>query len=397
MDISQKKLKGFFWRSDFYGAVTEGGMATMHLGLLNGFQELGCNCSFASSGFMQLPDRVSYYYIPYNNFLRNLPEVLNLPYNSRSKKALLKIIDHEQPDFLYQHHADFIYSGSLLKKELGIPFFLQCEAVQQWSKRYWGKHYLRKFLKWAEEIQWENADAIFVVSNNVKKMMIDYGVEAEKVYVHKSSVNTSMFHPGIDSSVIREKYSLNGKFVCGFSGTFAQWHGIEIFAHAIKYVVKKIPNFVALFVGDGILRPRIEQIIKNDNVGEYSIITGLVPFKDMPKYLAACDLLVSPCVNNPDNSLFFNSPIKLYEYLAMGKPIIASNVGEQGESINHLYNGILCDPDSPEILAENIIWLFDEPDLRMKLSQQARTDAVEKHQWINNARGVLKVYENLIS
>ncbi|MBM2814725.1 MAG: hypothetical protein HW421_1487 [Ignavibacteria bacterium] len=397
MSLRKEALKGLFWRSDFYGASTEGGMASMHLGLLTGFIKLGHTPVFASSGRMRLPDVVNYYFIPYSKLLMNLPEVLNLPYNRKVSKSLIKIIEKEKPDFLYQHHADLNYSGTILKRKLGLPFILQCESVQYWVKKNWGKLYLKHHLKWAEEIQWAAADAIFVVSDNVKKMMVELGVDEKKIYVNRSSVNPDVFSPEIDGSEIRKKLDIESNFVIGFSGSFAQWHGVEVLAQAVKYISKLIPKAKILFIGDGLLRPKIESIIKNDNVEKSCILTGLVPFNEMPDYLAACDVLVTPCVRTGEGSEFFNSPIKLYEYLSMGKPVVATDIGEQGEVIQHLTNGMLCSEQSPEDLAESINYIYKNPDFAETIAANARKTVLDKYDWKLNAQKVIEIYHQIIN
>lgn len=392
---AKDSLKGLFWRSDFYGAYTEGGMSSMHNGILNGLLKLGHKAVFASSGRMKLPEGIPFYFIPHSKLFWNYPEILNLPYNKKVTKELIKIIDKEKPDFLYQHHADFNYSGTLLKKKLGMPFFLQCESVQFWIKEKWGKIYFKKLLRDIEEIQWHQADAIFVISEEVKKHMIYYGADENKIYVNSSSVNPDVFHPNIDGSEIRKRYNLEGKYVVGFTGTFAPWHGVEILAKAVKLINEKISNSIVLFVGDGMLRPMIEDILKSDNIEHKAIITGMQPFELMPKFIAACDVVVSPCVQTDDSTEFFNSPIKLFEYLGMGKPIIASKVGQQSYVIENEINGLHCEQKSPEDLAEAVFKLYKNPDLSQKISLQARKDAVEKYNWINNSKRIIDVYQKM--
>lgn len=390
-----KKIKGLFWRADYYGASIEGGMTSMQIGLLNAIQKINHDAFFVSSGRVKLPDWVNYYFIPHNKLMRNLPEVLNLPYNTRVIRKLQPILKYESPDFIYQFHHDFIISGSLLKRETGLPFFLQCEGVQQWTKLNWGKLYFPKLLKDAEEIQWQNADHIFTVSEQVKKLMVEYGVEDKKITVNPSRVDTQVFHPNISGAEIRRKYDLEDKFVIAFTGTFAQWHGVEVLAESIKYIKSNIKNSIVLFIGDGILRPKIEEIIKRDNVEDFSIITGIVPFDEMPEYLAACDILVTPGVSNSDTE-FFNSPIKLFEYLAMGKAIIASSVGQQNDVIQDGINGMLIPEKNPEAIADTVFRLFKERDLADRIALQARRDAVEKHNWQLNANKIIEAYNEVI-
>ncbi len=391
MEINQKQLKILFWRTEFYGPVTEGGTASLHIGKIIGLNKLGHKCIYTSSGPMVLPEYVKYYYIPYSKFFRNFPEVLNLPYNRKSIKEINRIIALEQPDFIYQHHHDFHWGGATIKKDLGLPFLLHVDGLEYWVKKNWGKLYLDHFLKWAEEIQLECADAIVTPSQQLKDLLVKFNVKAEKIFPAPNGVDTDFYTPDVNGSEIRNKLGLKDKFVICFTGTFGKWHGIEVLAETVKHIVRQIPNAVVLYVGDGDLRPNIENIHKRDNVENHTILTGFVPWLEISKYLAASDILVSPCVSNTDID-FFNSPVKLFEYLGMGKPIVASEVGQQGEVIKHEHNGLLVPEKSPEALAEAIVRLYKDPELALQLGRQARIDAVEKHDWKVNAETIVKAY-----
>ncbi len=397
MEIDEKKLKVLFWRTEFYGAITGGGVASLYQGLTDGLLKLGHNAAFASSGRMKLAPEIKTYFIPYSNFYRNLPEVLCLPYINKSVKSIKKIIDIEKPDLLFQHHHDFNYGGSIIKRELGLPFFLHCDYIQLWVKENWGKLYFKKLLKWAEEIQWYNADRIFVISSVVKDMMGNFGVDTSKVIVNPNGADPKRFHPQIDADIIRKKYDLKKKFVVGFSGTFGYWHGVEVLAKAVKTLTKMIPEAVVMFIGDGELRPQIENIVKKDNVDKNVIITGFLPYDDVPFYLAACDVLVSPCVHSRDGSPFFNSPIKLFEYLAMGKPVVASDIGQQAEVINHGKNGLLAEERSPEDLCNKIYQIYKDKNFADLLGKQARQDSIDKYNWTVSANRIVNAYKSVIS
>jgi glycosyltransferase involved in cell wall biosynthesis len=392
--MAKSKMKTLFWRTEFYGAITGGGVASLYDGLCGGLLNLGHEVSFASSGRLDMDNRISTHYIPYSRFFRNLPEVLCLPYNKRSVRSIKKIIELEKPDLLFQHHHDFNYGGSIIKRELGIPFFLHCDFIQLWVKENWGKLYFKKLLKWAEEIQWENADRIFVISTVVKEMMGEFGVDTNKIIVNPNGADPEVFHPDIDGSVIRKKYDIEDKFIIGFSGTFGYWHGVEVLAAAVKELLKMIPEAMVMFIGDGELRPRIENILKNDNVSNKAMITGFLQYQEVPQYLAACDVLVSPCVHSRDGSPFFNSPIKLFEYLAMGKPIVASDIGQQSEVIENGVNGFLAQERSVEDLCNQIYKIYQDNDIAVFLGKNARHDSIAKYNWTVNANRILSAYKD---
>lgn len=374
-------MKVLFLRTDFYGAVTDGGIASLHRGQINAYLKDKHNCLYASCGRMILPENVKYYFIPYSKYFRNFPEVYTLPHSKKAAKEVLKIIDIEQPDFLHHHHSDFNYAGTIIKRKTGIPFVLHCDGVEIWVKKNWGKLYFSDLLKWAEEIQWENADLINVPSSVVKKQMIEHGVDPSKILVNPNGVDPDVFHPDLDKSIIRKKLGIENNFVVGFVGTFGHWHGVDVLAESIKILKGRIPNIKVLFVGDGLLRPKIEEILKRDSVENISIITGMIPYLSIPEYMAACDVLTTPCVHNSDNSEFFNSPIKLFEYMSMGKPIVASDVGQQGEVINDYENGILCREKSAEDLADKIEYFYANPDEARIMGASARNSVVTQYDW----------------
>jgi len=281
-----------------------------------------------------------------------------------------------------------------IKKHLGLPFILHVDGIEYWVKKNWGKLYFSHLLRWAEDTELEASDAIIVISDSLKKQLVDYGVNGEKIHVVPNGVHPDQFYPEIGDNGLRKQYNLEDKFVIGYTGTFGRWHGVEVLAQAVKHIVKLTPNAMVLFIGDGDLRPKIEEITKRDGVFDHIIITGFVPFNSIANYLAVCDVTVSPCINNEDNE-FFNSPVKLFEYMAMGKPIVASNVGQQGIVIEHGINGLLHEEKQPEELAERIFEIYSDSDLAMRLGKEARKRAVEKHDWKYNAQAILDVYYSI--
>lgn len=394
--IQNKELRIIFWRIDYTGALVDAGISSTIRGLISELIAIGHKIFYISGSRAKLPDNVVNFNIPFSKFFRNFPEIFSFPYQYRSSKKGLKIIRSLTPiNFIYQVIHDFNFSGAIVKRELGLPLFLQADGVQVWVKRNWGKLYFKKLLQWAEEIQWHYADKIFTFSNQLKKMLVDFGVAENKIVINPCGFNPKIFHPDIDFTSLKTQLGLSNKFVVGFSGTFGYYHGISFLAKSIKLVAKAIPNVVFLFVGDGAYRAQLDEIIKQDNVEKYSIITGFVPFEDVPRYLSCCDVLVSPCINNDDGTEFFNSPLKNFEYMGLRKPIIATAVGQQKEIFKHKWNALLVEERNPEAIAEAIIELYQNPDLSNQIATNAYLDGISNHTWRHRAENLLKTYFEL--
>jgi glycosyltransferase involved in cell wall biosynthesis len=116
----------------------------------------------------------------------------------------------------------------------------------------------------------------------------------------------------------------------------------------------------------------------------------MVPYSDMPAYLAACDILVSPHGRQADGGEFFGSPTKLYEYMAAGRPIVASAVGQIADVLTDEHSALLVAPDDAHALARAIVRLVEDARLRTRLGGAAREAAERHHSWSQNAERVLR-------
>jgi glycosyltransferase involved in cell wall biosynthesis len=115
-----------------------------------------------------------------------------------------------------------------------------------------------------------------------------------------------------------------------------------------------------------------------------------VPQAETPELLAACDLCVSPHVPNEDGSPFFGSPTKLFEYLASGRAVIASDLGQIGEVLEHDRNAWLVPPGDAVALADALVRLADDPALRRRLGDAGRDDACRRFSWTAHVERILE-------
>ncbi len=190
-----------------------------------------------------------------------------------------------------------------------------------------------------------------------------------------------MFSPDVDGSRVRRKAGVDSSVVVGFSGTFGAWHGIPTLARALPLVLQARPSVRWLLMGDGPLRHLVDEAIEKTGFRERVKLAGMLPHAEMPAYLAACDILVSPHGQQVDGGEFFGSPTKLFEYMAMGRPIVASAVGQIADVLRDESTALLVPPDGAEALARAIVRLVDDACLRVRLERE--------HTWRQNAERVL--------
>jgi glycosyltransferase involved in cell wall biosynthesis len=195
------------------------------------------------------------------------------------------------------------------------------------------------------------------------------------------------------------RLGLAGKRVLGFIGTFGRWHGAEVLAEAFgKLLAENLEyrdDVRLLLIGDGVTMPEVMEKLQKHGVAPYCVRTGLIPQEQGPEHLAACDILVSPHVPNPDGSEFFGSPTKLFEYLAMGKAIVASRLGQIEEIMRHGQTGWLVEPGQADALKVGLEQLLEDPGLRHRLGRAARNAAVQKYTWKQHTQRILERLEEV--
>ncbi len=387
MNLPKKIL---FWRADFYNASPEGGLFTTFYETVKSFNKLGIETAWVHSGPLRKPEGTKYYEIKHNSLFRNLPEIPLLLYNAKSEKELRRIIEIEKPDLIYHFQAFFNYKINNIAKEYDIPVFMQLEGILQWVKENWGKTYFPSLLRKMEIESWRGVDEFFVVSNFVKEQLHNFGIDNSRIHLITSKADTEHFRPDISGDKIKKEFNLEGDII-GFLGTFAKWHGIEFLIDAAPKIFEILPNAKLLLIGDGELRGKIDEKIDKLGIRDRIIMAGLVDLTLVPQYLAACDVLVSPCVPN-EKGEFINSPVKIFEYLAMGKPIVASDIGQQKEIIKDNENGLLFKTYDEDEFVEKLQVAFNNKELTEYITKNARIDATTNYDWKNNRDIILDVF-----
>jgi glycosyltransferase involved in cell wall biosynthesis len=308
--------------------------------------------------------------------------------------GVINEIEQSPPDLIYQRYSRFTFAGVEASLRLQRPLFLEYNGSEVWVGKHWDDAGMFPLLERFERLNLKAATRVFVVSEVERRNLLTAGIPDAKIIVNPNGVDVDRFKPGVGGADARASLHIKPNTVLvGFVGTFGPWHGVLELAKAIV----KIPRdhgIHFLLVGAGQLLEAAKQVINEAGLDDRVTFTGSVDHQRVPGLLDACDILVSPHIPLADGSEFFGSPTKIFEYMAMGKGIVASRLGQIGEVLTHEESALLVEPGDTEQLSAAIVRLAESKTLRDQLGEAARRAAVENHTWKQNAQNVLNAYNS---
>lgn len=380
-----RPLSALYVRATLTSAA-EGGMRTHVAGFASGAAALGHRLKFLVSGAQSDDDGTLA--IPPSPFFSATKALFELWNNLlfTVKSLLLNTVPANEIDFIYQRYSRFNWTGVLLSAVTGLPLSLEFNGSEVWISRQWDPIGLHWLLRRVERLNLRAADLIFVVSEVERRNLIEAGVSPAKIIVNPNGVDPERFRPECGGRDIRRALGIDDQTVVGFAGTFGPWHGAPVLAEAATRINDPGSRCHFVFIGAGEQRAQTESII--DSSAASATFTGSISHEKVPAYLDACDILASPHVPSTDGSEFFGSPTKLFEYLAMGKGIVASRLGQVAGVIIDGENGLLVEPGDADGLARAIEKLAVDGELRARLGVAARKTAIERYTWRHNAARV---------
>jgi len=310
---------------------------------------------------------------------------------------LSSIIKKETPTLIHEREIGWRtylnFGGILLAKKNKIPYVLEVNAPILYERGIYHSYFSCKIEEISEKVLFSRANRIIVVSNVLKNYVMSKNIPSEKVIVVPNGANEKLLNPNISGKKIRKKYNLENKRIICFSGSLDQeWQGIDEILKSAEMISSIDPTIYFLIIGD------LKEQDQTKNSPQNVIFTGAINHSDLPNYLAAADILLAPYkLKEQFKEIgFYNSPVKLFEYMAMGKPIIASNIGQISEVIEHGKTGLLIEPGNYQELTSNILTLFENKQLREELGVNAREELVRNYTWKINADKIVNVYKDLI-
>ncbi|MFH2000547.1 MAG: glycosyltransferase family 4 protein [Planctomycetota bacterium] len=228
---------------------------------------------------------------------------------------------------------------------------------------------------------------VVAITHGLKERFLSAGLAPKRLHVAPDGVNLERFENMPDREAARKSLSLPvGEPVAVYTGQFFPWKGVETLVGAAPYL--EHPWTLVLVGGQEQDRIRLEKLAQGRNVRSRVIFRERVKPGDIPVWLSAADLLVLPNSGRFAISSHYTSPMKLFEYMASKRPIVASDLPSLREVLRHEENALLVPPDDSQALAKAMDRLLTDRELNDTLSCHAAQE-VSRFSWIERARGIL--------
>jgi glycosyltransferase involved in cell wall biosynthesis len=313
-----------------------------------------------------------------------LYETLSVGYNLYGYRQLARAIRERGADLIYERYALNSVCGVLANRRFGVPLLLEVNAP-------WRDHSLTskplRLQRLARRLQrWvcANSTHTIVVTAALKRLLVQEGVPERQMTVMHNAVDPRVFHPRVSGEEVRRRYRLQGHVVAGFVGWLRDWHGLEGLIEAIHASGLVARGLRLLIVGTGPSFPQVQRRVRALGLEDGVILAGPVAHEDVPAHIAALDIALQP------RATAYACPMKLVEYMAMGRCIIAPDQPNIRELLSEGASARLFPPEDYRRLVELIAELMGAPAERATLGRSAYESTIDRNLiWRANATRAL--------
>ncbi|MBI5430593.1 MAG: glycosyltransferase family 4 protein [Nitrosomonadales bacterium] len=326
---------------------------------------------------------------------RHLPhfiyELMEFAYSIIAYLRLRRAILDHRPDCLYERYNLFMPAGIWIKRRFGLPMLLEINSPLYQERAQYDGIALKRFARWTEQYTWRGADCVLPVTRVLGDMVAAAGVPAERICVIPNGINLKRFGSAPETEAAKRALGLQGKMVLGFTGFVRDWHGLDDVidliarddAHMLRYL---------LVVGDGPARASLEAQARRLGIADRLIFTGIIERDEVARHVAAFDIALQPAV------VSYASPLKLFEYLMLGRAIVAPSQPNIMEILSDGKNAALFESKQPGALAAAIERVSRDAELRRRIAGGARASIEEQGlTWHRNAERVSEKFNELLT
>lgn len=313
-------------------------------------------------------------------------ELAELAYNPVGYRRIKEAIRRFRPDVIYDRYNSYSTAAVNAAWRARLPLLLEVNSPVAYERSVYenlrlklpalARRYERKIMR--------RADRIFAVSTPLKQHLVEcVGVDEKKLRVLPNGADPSRFSPDRDGCDVRRRYGIGSYPVIGFVGILRPWHGVDLLFEAFSQMRAGKRPLHLLIVGDGPIENELAARARELGISKSVTFTGRLSHDEVAAHVAAMDIAVSP------HATFYASPMKLLEYMAMGKAVVAPAMDNIRDIIDASRTGLLFEPGNAAALRGALDTLISDEDLRRDLGLRARASIVERFNWRYNALAVV--------
>jgi glycosyltransferase involved in cell wall biosynthesis len=320
-----------------------------------------------------------------------LYELLEIAYSVKAFLRLRAAVRTHRPDVIYERFSLFLFAGIWMRRLSGLPLLLEVNAPLYEERAKNDGLRLHRLGRWAQRLLWNRADHVLPVTGVLARTVAEYGVPRSRITVIPNGINPERFGAIPDTDAAKAALGLPPRMVLGFTGFIRGWNAVH---RLIDFVALHQDQFDLhiLVVGDGPARESLLEHARARGVADRLTIAGIVERDDVARYIAAFDIAVLPGLTP------YSSPLKLFEYLQLGRAIVAPNTENIREILTDGEDALLFDTARDGALETALARLCGDPALRVRLGESAhRTITAKSLTWDRNAERVVALAEAAIS
>jgi glycosyltransferase involved in cell wall biosynthesis len=362
-----------------------GGAATHTTGVVNGLIDGGADVRVVASERPVGTERAAFVRVRPRRVLDLVQGVGYAGY----ARAIARVASGYGADLVYERYQYGSSAGLRVARRLRVPLVLEFNGPEIWVQRHWrgGRMVIGGLLERLERRNLRDASLVVVVSEPLRRHVLDQGVPPGRVLVNPNGVDVDQLAPyrRLSPREWRQRLAVPDVPTVGFIGTFGRWHGVEL----LPSLIAAVPDSQWILIGGGGLFEQVRAEIQQRGLSDRVRLTGVIEHDNALETLACSDVCISPHIPNPDGSAFFGSPTKLFEYMGLARPIVASDLGQIADVIEDGTTGLLCPPGDVEAAAIAVRRLLGDSELRARLGQAALERAAASYSWSAHARRIV--------
>ena len=317
-------------------------------------------------------------------------ELLEIGYNLYSFVRLWSVIHFDRPERIYERYSLFLFSTLILAKLYRIPIVYEVNDSTQLERLR--PLYFKSIATWIEKKVFTKASGLVFVSERLKEIIeAAYSLESHSVVTPNASEKAVFYYDETLRESSKKALNLQKQIVCGFIGCFARWHGVHHFISKLAPKLKNHPNLTLLLVGDGETLQEVRSIVEKNDLSDQVILTGNVPHADIINYIRSMDLSILPSSNE------YGSPMKIFELMGTGVPIVAADYPPVQEIIVDKIDGWMFPRGNFDACIDTLLDVYNKKDTLHKVAVAAESKIHRHHQWTDNTEQLEALYGSTIN